>query len=85
MTPHEESLFVRRFTRAIRRMVLTLIAQHAVDVRYGAVSGTAPFEVVLDGATNATPAVASGGYTPTVGDRVFVLVVRHEQIVVNKL
>lgn len=54
--------------------------------RWGEITSTAPLEVQLAGDTTATPvALVDAGYTPALGDRVWLLPVGHALMVGGKV
>jgi len=79
-----DSLAVKRFVDAINGQIKLHIANGHTMV-YANVVTTSPLTILVDGSQTAVPSVKDRAYTPSIGDRVYVHVVRNQYVVAGAI
>lgn len=79
-----DAVFLMRIVRTIRGEIAKA-ASTGPDIQYGNVTQVSPLKVLLDGSTTATTAYKDATYSPVVGDRVLIHIVRNEPVVAFKI
>ena len=79
-----EQLEITKFMRTLNRHIASHIAK-VPKVEYGIVAQVSPLLVTIDGSLTPTTAVKDALYAPTVGDRVYVHIVRNQVVVAGAI
>ena len=80
----QEELAVARFVRALNDQ----IKQHAAKMHrmeFGNVTQVSPLLVLIDGSQTSVPCFSDVSYTPTLGDRVYLHIVRNQNVVAGAI
>ena len=75
-----DQLEVDRFVRAVNDQIKAHIA-NGHTMAFGNVVATSPLTVRVDGSTTPAPAHRDAAYSPTVGDRVYIHIVRNQNVI----
>lgn len=79
-----DDLEVARFVRAVNDQIKLHIG-NGHTMAFGNVVTASPLTILVDGSQTPVPAVKDRDYAPSIGDRVYAHVVRHQYVVAGAI
>lgn len=80
----QDKLEIARFVQAVNDQIKAHIG-NGHTMAFGTIVTTSPLTVRIDGSTTPAPANRDASYAPSIGDRVYVHIVRNQNVIGGKV